>query len=240
MISAERSGKRPIAEFFDALLFGDEPRFTPQTATRARWLIRHRSLAMDGSLAAAYERALELARAGQLTGDGREYSRRLAPPDDRDAALHNVLSAIVARMSADPRLMELPGKRRLAAAVEQFAPELRRRLHCPLLEDDVAERARKAAVLTALGDQFPCILTLELAGIDCRTDPGYPWTDERLVAEPISVARILSVHAPLDQQAKLRSALVRAGAPHAELVPLEDIEAMRLVAEATPNRAAPA
>jgi hypothetical protein len=234
-ISAERSGKRPIAEFFDALVFGDEARFTPHTAARARSLVRHRTLAMESALAAAYAQALELARIGQLAGDGREVARRLASPDDRDAALQNVLSAIVARVSADSRLMELPAEVRLAAAVEQLAPELRRRLHCPLPDDDAEERARKNAVLTALGGQFPCILTLDESGIDARADPDYPWTDERLVDEPIEVGRIVSVHAPLDQHAKLRPALRRAGASHAELLPLEDIEAMRLVAEATPG-----
>jgi hypothetical protein len=232
VLSAERAGMRSIAEFFSVLVFAEQARFTPSSAELVHWLVRHRTAAMDQSLGAACDRALELAASARLAGDGAGATRRLAPPTDRDAAFDNVLAAVVASMNAVPELMRIPAERRLGAGVLALCPVLKSRLLCPLPGDDADEHCRKAAVLAALSEQFPCVLTLDQQGVECRADPGYPWTDERLVRHRIGADRIATLHAPLEHHEKLRTALVRCGLGQAELLPLEDIESLRLLGEA--------
>jgi hypothetical protein len=236
LVSAVRAGSVPIAELVGLLLFGDEnPVLTPQWSDLARRMIRFRTLERDSTLGRACDEALRLARSGDLKGDGRQYSRRLGAPDDSEVALTNVYAAIVDRIARDTDLLRLRNEERLAAGVRRYAPELKQLLLCPLTEDDAAERDRKSTLLEALQHQFPVILVLNGDGIACRADPNYPWSDERLVRQPIDAARIDYAYVPLDVMGVVQNALNRAGLQRAEVVPLEELEAVRLVAEAVPD-----
>jgi hypothetical protein len=236
-LSAVRGGGLPIHEFVGLLLFGEgEPVLTPEQASVLRRMRRFRTLEQDTTLAAAYDRALDLAERGELRGDGRQYTRRLGAADDDAAAFTNACATVVARMAQAPELMKLPSERRLAAGVVAFVETLKPTLLCPLPDDDSDEQARKLATLQALTAQFPVVIVLDGEHLSTRRDPGYPWSSERLVGDAIPASRIALVYVPLSELPGVRSALRRADLEHAMAVPLEELEGLRLVAEAVPDR----
>lgn len=231
-ISAVRTGRIPAAAFVGLLLFAQgDPVLSPAWLDMARSLIRFRTLEMDEALLAAYDDVLRRAHADDLPGDGRQYSRRLGTPDDHATAVNNALAAVVARMSADAEIMKVPARERLRAGTLRYAPALRERLLCALPGDAQEVLEEKRAVLEDLGKQYPVVLTIEPDGIECRADPGYAWSDERLVGHPIPLAAVTQIYAPLDRHASLRPRLD----PAVELRPQEDLEVLRLVAEAPPG-----
>ncbi len=234
-LSAVAAGGLPIHVLVAMLLFGEgEPRLEPAQADVLRRMFRYRTLEQDTTLARAYERALELAQRGELRGDGRQYTRRLGAPDDDDAAFTNACATVVARMAGTPELLELPNETRLAAGVKAFADALKGSLLCPLPTDDDDERTRKLALLDALRSQFPVVLVIDGGGVPTRPDPGYPWSSERLVADRIPAERIRLIYVPLEEMPLIGRALARAGLRNTLAVPLEELEALRLVAEAVP------
>lgn len=230
-LSAERAGARGVAEVFLVLLFGDDvPVLDARTERLARGLVRHRTLGMELALKAALERATELARRGELVGDGREHMRRLGTPDDAEAAFENVLAAIVERLEGVPHLVQVAAVERLARAVLELGPALERELLAPHAEDEPQRAAYKRDTLVALARQYPCVLVLDADGIEHRPAPSYAYSNERLVGQAIGLAalrRILVPHRDIDAA---RVLLAEAGvAP--EIAALECFEAWRLVAE---------
>lgn len=231
-ISAVRAGHVPLAAFVSVLLFAQgEPRLTEEWLDKARSLVRYRTLEMEQALCAAFDEVLERAARDALPGDGRQYSRRLGPPADHATAVNNALAAVVMRMARASRLPSTPAADRLRRGVLAHAPALRARLLCALPEDDAARTAEKARILEALKAQFPVLLAIDSTGLSCRADPAYAWTDERLVGSPIPLSAVRAVYAPLVRHAALAG---RLGAG-VELLPLEDFEVMRLVAEGIAN-----
>jgi hypothetical protein len=195
-------------------------------------MLRYRTLDQDATLARAYDRALELARRGELRGDGRQFTRRLGAADDDDAAFANACATVVAAMRGDPKLMKLPQETRLAGGVLAHADALKRMLLCPMPGDDDDEVARKRASLAALREQFPAVLVIDGKLLPHRRDPGYPWSTERLVGEAIPAGRIVVAYVPLDEVPRVERALARAGLVGTVAAPLEELEGMRLVCEA--------
>jgi hypothetical protein len=229
MVSAVRTGRVPVAAFVGLLLFAQgDPVLSEEWLEMARSLTRFRTLEMDEALLAAYDDVLARAEAGVLRGDGRQYSRRLGTPDDHDTAVNNALAAVVERMNRDPDTMKVPAPERLRAGTLRFGPFLRQRLLCPLTGDSPVVVERKRTILRELREQFPVVLGIAPAGIDARPDPAYAWSDERLVGHPIPLSAVVQVYAPADRHSELRPVL----APSVDLEPLEDLEVLRLVAEA--------
>jgi hypothetical protein len=237
LLSALRAGRLPIAELFGLLLFGSDPAaISQEERALLRRMLRYRTLEHDSTLARAYERARELARRGELPGDGRQYTRRLGAVDDDGAAFTNACATVVAAMRRNPELMKLPSDSRLAAGVLAHATALERALLCPMPSDDADEVVRKQATLGALKEQFPVVLVIDGESITQRRDPGYPWSTERLVGAPIPADRIVVAYVPLGEMPGVERALVRAGLGRAVAAPMEELEGIRLVSEAVPDR----
>ncbi len=233
-VSAVRTGRVPVAAFVGVLLFAQgDPVLSPEWLEMARNLIRFRTLEMDKALLAAYDDVLRRAASGDLPGDGRQYSRRLGTPDDHELSVNNVLAAVVARMGADPEIMKVAARERLRAGTLRYAPVLRDSLMCALPGEAAPVVERKRVVLAALRRQYPVVLAIRPEGVEVRTDPGYAWSDERLVRHAIPLSAVSHVFAPLDRHPELRPKL----APAIELCPLEDLEVLRLVAEGVAGNA---
>jgi hypothetical protein len=232
-VSSVRAGLPWLADFFTEQFFGEGASTVEERspAPRAR-VVRHRTIESDERLRRAYDRAASMAAS-------REFPARPGPlarvvgHESEEAAFSNAIFAISQRARAlDPAFA--PGGQALCAAVERHAPALRARLLCPLAEDDDATRARKARTLAALGDQFPCVLVIDPAGLDVR-QPSYFWTGEGLVEGAIDATRMVAVHVPERCRGAVAGQLQGAGLAGVQVHPLEHFEALRLVAEVVPG-----
>jgi hypothetical protein len=232
-ISAVRGGWPWLADFFVRVFFGEGALVLDEHApVAAARMVRHRTPETDEALRRAYDRALALAADGAFPAHGTALARVVGVASE-EATLANALFAVAARARREAPDFQATGAA-LAAAVKRHAPALRARLLCPLPDDDEAARARKAATLAALGEQFPCVLVLDDEGLSVRA-PSYFWTGECLVSGAVEATRLRAVYAPGARAGEVRAGLDRAGLELVEVLPLEHFEALRLVAEVAPR-----
>jgi hypothetical protein len=212
--SATSAGHVPIDEMLMLLLFveGDPIIGRGRGAT----YFRVRDPEADRVSLAALERLVQRARENELPRDLGRGGRRVGPVTP-ELCEDNLVYAIRTLANGEP----------MRDAILRWAPRLRAMLGCALPEDSAEERARKAAVVASLAAQHPVVLAVD--AVECRADPSYPWSPERRVSDRIPLDRIRVAWVPEAQRAAASRSL-----PHVEVLPLEDFELLRAVAE-TPD-----
>jgi hypothetical protein len=75
------------------------------------------------------------------------------------------------------------------------------------------------------------VLAAESAGLGARPDPSYAWSSERRVPHRISLDRVALALVPGARRGEVADVLASRGRNPIELLPLEDFEVLRVVAE---------